>query len=391
MTGRAAKKSGSTKPNSAKSSSSEPEAAFQPFEAATARGLQRRLVNWYVRHGRDLPWREPDALADPYRIWLSEIMLQQTTVATVEPRYHRFLARWPTIKKLAAAPLDDVLHEWQGLGYYARARNLHACANVVSEAHGGVFPDTEDALRALPGIGAYTAAAIAAFAFGAPTTIVDGNVERVMARLFAIEQPLPGAKKILAAAAATLSPKKRTGDYGQAIMDLGAEICRPKNPDCPSCPWSIRCRAYAAGDPARYPVRSKAKPRPIRFGIAFLVSDGNGKWLLQKRPEKGLLGGMIEFLSTPWADQKITMRTAKSHAPLGGRWRLMPGSVGHTFTHFHLEMRVATGTVDVTKGMHVPLPEATNTFWAEASEFGDYAFATLTWKIAVFAGIESAS
>ncbi|MDP6952429.1 MAG: A/G-specific adenine glycosylase [Alphaproteobacteria bacterium] len=304
------------------------------------------LLAWYDRERRDLPWRAaPGERADPYRVWLSEIMLQQTTVAAVIPYYARFLERWPDIEALAAAPLDAVLEVWAGLGYYARARNLHACAQVVAGKHGGSFPDSESGLRALPGIGAYTAAAIAAIAFGRSAVVVDGNVERVMARLFAVEAPLPGAKPALREHAATLSPAQRPGDHAQAVMDLGATVCVRGRPRCELCPWADACLGHAAGIAATLPKRRARKAKPLRRGIAFWITRGDGAVLLARRPPKGLLGGMIEVPSTDWGEAAPDPGSAKAQAPLAAeRWRLLPGLVRHTFTHFELELAVMAGT-----------------------------------------------
>ncbi|HYU11045.1 MAG TPA: A/G-specific adenine glycosylase, partial [Stellaceae bacterium] len=258
------------------------------------------LLAWYDRHRRDLPWRSPAGTrADPYRVWLSEIMLQQTTVVTVAPYFDRFVARWPDIRALAAASLDEVLHEWQGLGYYARARNLHACARAVVARHGGYFPENPAQLRALPGIGDYTAAAIAAIAFDHGSAAVDGNVERVVARLFAVVEPLPAAKPRLKALATALVPARRAGDFAQAMMDLGATLCTPRRPRCVLCPWREACAARAAGIADNLPARLDKPERPWRYGVVFWLSRGDGAVLLRRRPEKGLLGGMIELPSTP--------------------------------------------------------------------------------------------
>ncbi|HEX7970237.1 MAG TPA: A/G-specific adenine glycosylase, partial [Stellaceae bacterium] len=230
-------------------------------------GLPARLLDWYDRHRRDLPWRaKPGERPDPYRVWLSEIMLQQTTVATVGAYFGRFMARWPDVSALAEASLDEVLHLWQGLGYYARARNLHACARAVVERCGGRFPETEAELRALPGIGDYTAAAVAAIAFGRAATPVDGNIERVMARLFAHAEPLPDAKSVLRRLAATLTPAERAGDYAQAVMDLGATVCTPKKPKCILCPWREACRGRMQGIAESLPARRAKGEKPLRRG-----------------------------------------------------------------------------------------------------------------------------
>jgi A/G-specific adenine glycosylase len=291
-----------------------------------------------------LPWRAAAGeRANPYRVWLSEIMLQQTTVATVAGYFERFTRRWPDLGALAAASLDDVLHAWQGLGYYARARNLHACARAVVERHGGAFPDDEAALAALPGIGGYTAAAVAAIAFGRAATPVDGNVERVTARLFAVTEALPDAKPTLRRLAATLTPVQRAGDYAQAVMDLGATICTPKKPKCILCPWREACRGHANGIAETLPARRAKSSRPLRRGVAFWAVRPDGAVLLRKRPENGLLGGMMEVPSTLWREAPWSEAEAIAAAPLPAKWRLLSGTVRHTFTHFHLELAVLAG------------------------------------------------
>jgi len=303
--------------------------------------LAGRLLAWYDRQHRDLPWRAaPGVLADPYGVWLSEIMLQQTTVATVGPYYRKFMAAWPRVEDLAAADRDAVLRAWAGLGYYARARNLHACAIEVAQQCGGRFPDTEAGLRALPGVGAYTAAAVAAIAFDRPATVVDGNVERVIARLFAVDTPLPGAKPELCRLAETLTPTKRPGDYAQAIMDLGATVCTPRKPLCILCPWSAGCAARRAGIAATLPARRPKPDKPTRLGWAFWLTRADGSVLLRRRPDRGLLGGMMEVPSTPWRVAAWTEAEAIGLAPSPAPWRPVAGSIRHTFTHFHLDMQV---------------------------------------------------
>ena len=343
-------------------------------DPSTSKPEADHLLAWYDRHRRALPWRAaPGARPDAYGVWLSEIMLQQTTAVTVAPYYRAFLARWPTIEDLARAELDHVLHAWQGLGYYARARNLHKCAVRVAADHGGRFPETEAGLRALPGIGAYTAAAIAAIAFGRPATVVDGNVERVMARLFAVETPLPTAKAELKALAAGLTPAKRPGDYAQAVMDLGATVCTPRNPQCERCPWAAACAARAWGMAAELPRRLPKKTRPLRRGLVFWAVRGDGAVLLRRRPEDGLLGGMIEVPSTPWEGTRWTLARARPHAPLEGDWRRLKGVVRHGFTHFELELGVLTASVEgaaVADGL-----------WCRPDNFDAHALPTLTKKV----------
>ena len=258
------------------------------------------LLAWYDRHARKLPWRVgPKERArgvqpDPYRVWLSEIMLQQTTVAAVKPYFDAFIARWPDVAALATAPREEVMKTWAGLGYYARARNLHACAEAVMRDHGGRFPETAAGLKALPGIGEYTAAAVAAIAFDEPVAVVDGNIERVIARLFAIDTPLPAAKKEIRARQQEMTPQARAGDYAQAMMDLGAAICTPKRPACALCPLVEACVAHARGEEETYPVKAEKAVRPTRHGLAFVAIRADGAVLLRRRPDKGLLGGMAE-------------------------------------------------------------------------------------------------
>jgi A/G-specific adenine glycosylase len=299
------------------------------------------LLAWYDTSARALPWRQPPGVAqDPYRVWLSEIMLQQTTVKAVIPYYHKFLALWPRVEDLAAADLNEVLAAWAGLGYYSRARNLHACAQAVAKRHGGRFPASEAALRDLPGVGPYTAAAIAAIAFDEPAAAVDGNVERVVARLFAVTDPLPGAKPEIKRLVASLVPARRSGDFTQAMMDLGAGQCSPRSPACALCPVVAHCEANARGIAATLPVKAPKKERPVRYGAAFVARRGDGAVLLRRRPPKGLLGGMLETPGTPWTDETPDRRAIDAAAPLAAHWRRVPGAVGHTFTHFHLELEV---------------------------------------------------
>lgn len=304
------------------------------------------LLAWYDVNSRALPWRQPPGVRlDPYAVWLSEIMLQQTTVKAVIPYYQKFLARWPRVTGLACAKLNDVLAAWAGLGYYSRARNLHACAKAIASEHGGDFPQTEQALLKLPGIGAYTAAAIAAIAFDQPAAAVDGNVERVVARLFSVDEPLPGAKPQIRALAAQIVPEDRPGDFTQAMMDLGAGICAPRKPSCMLCPVSAHCSGRARGIAATLPVKAPKKERPVRYGAAFLAVRNDGAVLLRRRPPKGLLGGMLEVPSTEWKeDCAANGVNALEYAPFSANWRTVPASVGHTFTHFHLELSVYLAT-----------------------------------------------
>jgi A/G-specific adenine glycosylase len=306
--------------------------------------VQARLLAWYDRHRRRLPWRAlPGETPDPYAVWLSEIMLQQTTVQAVKPYFETFLRRWPRVTDLAAAPQEEVLTAWAGLGYYARARNLHACARTVAERHGGRFPDTEEGLRALPGIGPYTAAAVAAIAFDRPASPVDGNIERVTARLFSVTEPLPGAKPKLKALAATLTPRERPGDFAQASMDLGATVCLPRTPKCLLCPLEALCAARAAGIAERLPRKAPKTEKPTRRGVAFWLTRPDGAVLLRRRPPKGLLGGMTEIPSTEWTAEGPGEAAALSAAPAAAEWEALGGLVRHTFTHFHLELTVWRG------------------------------------------------
>ncbi|RDI55149.1 A/G-specific adenine glycosylase [Microvirga subterranea] len=298
------------------------------------------LLAWYDRHRRDLPWRaRPGETADPYRVWLSEIMLQQTTVGAVKPFYERFLERFPTVESLAEAPADAVMQAWAGLGYYSRARNLHACAKAVVENHDGRFPGTEAELLKLPGIGAYTAAAVAAIAFDRKAAAVDGNVERVVSRLFMVEEPLPKAKPIIRALTEEIVPEDRPGDFAQAVMDLGATICTPKRPACAICPWMQPCQARAAGLQETFPKKQKKETGQLRKGAAFVVLRADDSILLRTRPPQGLLGGMVEMPTSAWEPDYEPAR-AMVDAPIEARWKRLPGVVRHVFTHFPLELTV---------------------------------------------------
>ncbi len=340
--------------------------------------LARRLLTWYDSHGRELPWRRCDGVApDPYRVWLSEIMLQQTTVATVRNRFDAFIERWPDIRALAGAELDQVLTEWSGLGYYARARNLHRCARLVAGELGSKFPDTEEGLRALPGIGAYTAAAIASIAFGRRAAILDGNVERVLSRLARLATPLPKARPALLALAKSLTPTRRPGDYAQAAMDLGATICTPVAPKCPRCPWMGSCLAYAAGDMETYPRRLPRPTRPRRYGIAFWVTDRRGNVALRRRPPDGLLGAMMEVPGTAWRASPWSRAEAARAAPSSGPWRWLDDGISHVFTHFSLDLSVAMG--------RAPRSAIEGAIWLPPDRLGEVALPTIMRKIAAAA------
>lgn len=334
------------------------------------------LLDWYDRHRRHLPWRAgPGETADPYRVWLSEIMLQQTTVATVGPYFRRFLERWPTVHDLAAAPSEEVMSAWAGLGYYARARNLHACAKAVAGEYRGVFPDTEAGLRELPGIGAYTAAAIAAIAFDRKATVVDGNVERVVARLFAVEEPMPAAKPTLRSLAATLTPDRRPGDFAQAMMDLGATVCTPRKPACLSCPLSGVCDGRIAGIAEELPRKSPKAERPMRRGTAFVVISGAGNLLLRVRPARGMLGGMHEVPATPWDSKTGWRADPDDHEPVAGAvWVALPGIVRHGFTHYELELEVLAARLS-------DQPEVPGGEWWPLDRLDDAALPTLMAKV----------
>jgi A/G-specific adenine glycosylase len=282
-------------------------------------------------------------IPDPYRVWLSEVMLQQTTVAAVRDYFMRFTTRWPTVRALADAPDDQVMGEWAGLGYYARARNLLKCARVVADEHDGIFPDSYDALLKLPGIGPYTAAAISAIAFDRPETVLDGNVERVMARLYNIHDPLPGSKPLLKDKAAALTPDTRPGDYAQAVMDLGATICTPKSPACGICPVRDPCQARAVGTQSELPRKTPKKPKPTRYGHVYISQSDAGALLLERRPDKGLLGGMLGWPGSDWSE------APDESPPFEADWQVLAGEVRHTFTHFHLILRIWTA----------PLPDGT--------------------------------
>jgi A/G-specific adenine glycosylase len=345
---------------------------------ADADGAAAGLLAWYDGHARELPWRvPPGAVAagtkpDPYRVWLSEIMLQQTTVEAVKPYFRKFVDRWPDIGALAATEGDEVMKAWAGLGYYSRARNLLKCAAFVAGLPGRRFPDTEAGLRALPGVGPYTAAAVAAIAFDRPAAVVDGNVERVIARLFAIRTPLPAAKEKIRSRAATMVPKARPGDFAQAMMDLGATICTPRRPRCALCPLRSDCRAIREGDPEPLPVRTVRAERPRRRGAAFVAVRPDGAILLRRRPGRGLLGGMTEVPTTGWTARGDGATTPDA-APFPAAWQRI-GAVSHVFTHFALELDVFLAQVEGAEG-------DAGCFWSARDEASAEALPSLMKKV----------
>ncbi|MBB5987175.1 A/G-specific adenine glycosylase [Sphingobium lignivorans] len=343
------------------------------------RDVAAALLAHYRCHARLLPWRSPpgEPPPDPYRVWLSEIMLQQTTVAAVIPYYERFLARWPDVAALAAAEDGDLMAAWAGLGYYARARNLLACARHVAALPGGRFPDDEAGLRALPGVGAYTAAAIAAIAFGRRAVVVDGNVERVVSRLFAVETPLPAAKAELRMLADRITPEADAGDFAQAMMDLGATICTPRKPACLACPLAEMCAARAAGDPERFPVKAPKKARPERRGTAWWIEAEGAVWL-QRRPARGLLGGMLGFPTSEWRED----HGQTVPPPWPGDWLLIEGRVRHVFTHFALELSVARLFLSVTPSSAALAKALGDGQWWPLGRIGEAGLPTLFARVA---------
>jgi A/G-specific adenine glycosylase len=352
------------------------------FSRQKEQSLARALLAWYDRHRRTLPFRaRPGEQPNPYHVWLSEIMLQQTTVAVVASYFHDYVKRWPTLEALAEASLDEVLHAWQGLGYYARARNLHRCARTVVRELGGRFPDTEAGLRALPGIGPYTAAAIAAIAFDKRATVVDGNVERVIARLFGVETPLPAAKAELRALATRLTPNARAGDYGQAVMDLGAVVCTVRRPRCILCPWRASCAARQRGLAETLPNRAPKRHRPVRRGVAFWLVRKGEELLIRRRPEQGLLGGLMEVPTTDWRTGRWTPADAIREAPAACAWRALPGIVRHGFTHFELELAVFAGKVGEAIEIANVVNEGHALRWCRLDRLSDYALPTVMKKV----------
>jgi A/G-specific adenine glycosylase len=333
------------------------------------------LLHWYDRHARILPWRcRPGETADPYRVWLSEIMLQQTTVQTVKAYFEAFTARWATVQSLAAAPVEDVMKMWAGLGYYSRARNLHACARAVVAKHGGVFPEDEIALRMLPGIGTYTAAAISAIAYGHRAVVVDGNVERVISRLFQVEEALPVAKPLIRSLTDSVTPAQRAGDFAQAMMDLGATLCSPRKPSCGVCPFLGVCKAQKAGDPQTYPRKAVKAGKTLRRGAAFMVRRADGALLVRTRPPKGLLGGMVELPGTDWISGACVPINPHG-APFAANWQRANHAVRHVFTHFPLELTVFRACVS----LDTQAPEGMR--WLPADDIAGEAFPTVFRKV----------
>jgi len=335
--------------------------------------MRAALLAWYDQQGRTLPWRvRPEYRAqglspNPYAVWLSEIMLQQTTIPHGTPYWFKFLELYPTVQDLAAAPLDNVLTHWAGLGYYARARNLHKCAILVTEAYGGAFPETKAELLKLPGIGDYTASTIAAICFNETTSIVDGNVERVISRLHRVEAPLPKAKPIIRKLAAVLADPMRPGDYGQAVMDLGATICTPRTPACEQCPWARWCQAHKVGDMTDFPKKAPKKERPVRHGHAFVLVRDGAVWL-RRRDEAGLLGGMMEVPTSAWADVSPSLEW-----PVPADWVRSAADVRHVFTHFELRLSVHTA--------HIAAPPDLEGRWVDIGDFGNEALPSLFKKV----------
>ena len=299
--------------------------------------LADKTLVWFDANARALPWRaKPGERADPYRVWLSEILLQQTTTTGAAPYFAKFTSRWPDVAALAAAPIEEVMSAFAGLGYYSRARHLHACAKAVAAA-GGVFPSEETALRALPGVGPYTAAAIAAIAFGQPATPIDGNIARIVSRLAGFSAPIAENRRAIEDFARKLTPARRAGDFAQALMDIGATICRPKAPACLACPLRAGCRAAAGGDAEAFPGRSIKKPRPEKVGAAFFAERPNGAFLARRRPPKGLLGGTMELPSGAWRVGEVA-EIGPDEAPFAADWARLPAPVEHVFTHFSLRL-----------------------------------------------------
>jgi len=352
--------------------------------AMDVKTMRAQLLAWYDAQGRVLSWRiRPEdrakgITADPYAVWLSEVMSQQTTIAHAAPYWQRFLAEFPTVTDLANAPRDRVLTMWAGLGYYARARNLHKCAVMVRDEFDGIFPDNEAGLLKLPGIGAYTAATIAAICYDEPTNVVDGNVERVISRIFRVQALLPKSKPYIRACAATLVRDGRCGDYGQALMDLGGTVCTPKNPKCDMCPWQSHCAAFTCGDAADYPKKTPKKKQPIRYGAVFVLRREN-EILLERRKDDGLLGGMMGFVGTGWGKAPDNPLAA---APQKRNWEKIDGEVRHIFTHFDLRL-----TVYVAETTDINVVNDAHTVWAQLAQIETYALPTVFKKVLATANL----
>ncbi len=338
---------------------------------AKRKALVARTLRWWDVNRRTLAWRAgPGEAPDPYRVWLSEVLLQQTTAQAATPYFQKFVAKWPRVEDLAAAPAEAVIGAFAGLGYYSRARNLHACAKEVAR-RGGAFPDDEAELRALPGVGAYTAAAIAAIAFGRQAAPVDGNIARILARLIALDRPAAEARDEIAFAARALAPAGRPGDFAQALMDIGAAICRPRNPDCPMCPLADDCEARRCDAPEAYPRPRPVQPKPKREGAVFFASRSDGAFLARRRPPGGLLAATIELPGTPWTNEGPGGAWSTG-APVSALWRRLPGSVEQAFTHFALKLTVYAGAFEGAA------PEAH--FWVSPGEVGDAGFSNVMRK-----------
>lgn len=331
--------------------------------------FSNNLLKWYDQHHRHLPWRaNPGKKPNPYHVWISEIMLQQTTVPTVIDYFNRFIQKWPSVQALATASLDDILHTWQGLGYYSRARNLHKCAQTIATEYNGHLPQTEKELLKLPGIGPYTAAAILSIAFDQPAPVIDGNIERILSRLFIINTPISKAKNILNDKITSLTPHNRPGDFAQAMMDLGSSICTPKKPNCANCPIQNYCKAYDKNTMENYPIKADRKPKPKKYAYVYLIYNDKGQVLMEKRPPKGLLGGMIGFPTSEWALEKPGKKDLKD---LGWSNLCVTSiTIQHTFTHFHLFLTIVTGRSNQTIGT-----------WVCETELKDYAIPTLMKKV----------
>ena len=338
---------------------------------AKRKAIVARTLAWWDRCRRTLVWRaEPGETPEPYRVWLSEVLLQQTTAQAAAPYYQAFIARWPRVEDLAASPIEDIMSAFAGLGYYSRARNLHACAKEIA-GRGGKFPSEEAALRALPGVGEYTAAAIAAIAFGRRTAPVDGNIARILARLIALEKPIASARRELSVAARALAPSQRAGDFAQALMDIGATLCRPRNPACGHCPLAQDCAARQAGVPEAYPRRGEAKARPRRQGAVFFARRADGAFLARRRPPHGLLASTVELPGSLWTAEGPADGVREA-PPIAVRWRKLPGTVEQAFTHFALELTIYASSFDGVA------PEGC--FWISSDTTGPAGFSSVMRK-----------